>query len=339
MNIINYSGLVFLVFILTSGCEMKNNPVEVISLNASDSIARSLDTVTFSCKAQDSDGDKLSYEWQSTSGTIIADRDSARWIAPGKSGYYQISCKVVDGVGASDARTITIRVVGGIISGVVTNAVDGSLLEGVSVTIDEKSTMTNDVGEYEFYLSVESGIYDVSSILDLFCPYEGYFEILNDNESSAFTYNFSLSPFPKPGEIRMVLNWGPTPRDMDSHLKTPQIEGEVYHLMYNNRGSTDSAPYATLDVDDTDGYGPETMTIKQPFSGTYVYYIYQYSSTGSLQESGASIQIFNSPTCDGERIQVPKEGSGRYWYVCNIDGDSGDIIVVNQVQNSEPSYE
>ena len=339
MNIIKYSGLVFLVFILTSGCEMKNNPVEVISLSASDSIARSLDTVTFSCKAQDSDGDKLSYEWQSTSGTIIADRDSARWIAPSKSGYYQVSCKVVDGVGASDARTVTIRVVGGIISGVVTNAVDGSSLEDALVTIGEESTLTNDAGEYEFYLSVESGTYDVSSILDLFCPYEGYFEIPNNNVSSSFTYNFSLSPFPEPGEIRMVLNWGSTPPDMDSHLKTPEIEGAVHHIMYSNRGSTDSAPFATLDVDDTNGYGPETMTIKQPFSGTYVYYIYQYSSTGSLQESGASIQIFNSPTCDGARIQVPKEGSGRYWHVCNIDGDSGDITIVNQIQNSEPPYE
>lgn len=339
MKTIKYSSLLFLVFILVSACEMKNNPVEVISLIASDSITRSLDTVAFSCEAQDSDGDKLSYEWQSSSGTILENRDSARWIAPNKSGYYQVTCKVVDGVGSSDARTVTIRVVGGIISGIVTNAVDGSVLEGALVTIGEESMTTDDNGQYEFYLSLESGAYDVSSNLDLFCPYYGYFEISDDNVSNSFIFNFSLSPFPEPGEIRMVLNWGATPRDMDSHLKTPEIEGDVHHIMYSNRGSSNSAPYATLDVDDTDGYGPETMTIKQSFSGTYIYYIYQYSSTGSLQESGASIQMFNSPTCDGERIQVPKEGSGRYWYVCNIDGDSGGITVVNQIQSSEPSYE
>ena len=49
------------------------------------------------------------------------------------------------------------------------------------------------------------------------------------------------------------------------------------------------------------------------------------------------IQIYNSPTCDGETIQVPSEGEGRYWYVCNIDGEDGQITVVNQIQNSEPS--
>ena len=34
------------------GCEMENNPVELISLVASDSIARSGDTVVFACEAQ-----------------------------------------------------------------------------------------------------------------------------------------------------------------------------------------------------------------------------------------------------------------------------------------------
>ena len=147
-----------------------------------------------------------------------------------------------------------------------------------------------------------------------------------------------MSPIPEPGEIRMVLNWGENPSDLDSHLKTPQINGQRYHIMYSNRGSSNSNPFVTLDVDDTDGYGPETITIKQTFSGTYLYYIYQYSSTGNFSESGASIQIFNSPNCDGERIQIPIEGSGRYWYVCDINGDDGTINVINRVQNSEPSF-
>ena len=147
-----------------------------------------------------------------------------------------------------------------------------------------------------------------------------------------------MSPIPEPGEIRMVLNWGENPRDLDSHLKTPQINGQRYHIMYSNRGSSESIPFVTLDVDDTDGYGPETITIKQAYNGTYLYYIYKYSSNGTFSESGASIQIFNSPDCDGERIQVPIEGSGRYWYVCDINGEDGTINVINQVQNSEPSF-
>jgi len=338
MNLIKYIYLVSLVFLIMSGCEMKNGPVEVLSLSASDSIARSGDIVVLACDAQDSDGDKLTYEWRSSSGDISTDRDTARWTAPNQSGYYHVTCKVVDGVGASDAATVSIRVVGGIIRGLVTNAVDGSILEGATVSLGGSSAMTDESGEYNFYLAIQGGIYQVSSMIDSFCPYEGSFIIPDDYSSSLYTYNFSLSPIPEPGEIRMILNWGPSPSDLDSHLKTPEIEGQTHHISYGNRGSADSAPFVTLDVDDTNGYGPETITIKQSFSGTYVYYIYQYSSGGSLKGSGGSIQIFNSPTCDGEIIQVPSDGNGRYWYVCDIDGESGEITVINQIQNSEPSY-
>ena len=55
-------------FLILSGCEIENNPVELISLVASDSIARSGDVIVLACEAQDGDGDKLSYDWESTSG-------------------------------------------------------------------------------------------------------------------------------------------------------------------------------------------------------------------------------------------------------------------------------
>ncbi|HIG32632.1 MAG TPA: hypothetical protein EYQ09_04235 [Flavobacteriales bacterium] len=104
-----------------------------------------------------------------------------------------------------------------------------------------------------------------------------------------------------------------------------------------NRGSATAAPYVTLDTDNTQGYGPETITIKQSFEGTYIYYIKNYSNEETLANSGGTIQIYNSPDCDGETIEVPDEGSGRYWYVCDIDGASGDITIVNQIQEAEPA--
>ena len=212
------------------------------------------------------------------------------------------------------------------------------IIPGTLVVLDSDSTFSDENGQYEFYLSLENRSYLVHSSVDSFCPYHGSFIIPNDYSSSSFIYNFSMSPIPEPGEIRMVLNWGENPSDLDSHLKTPQINGQGYHIMYSNRGSSESIPFVTLDVDDTNGYGPETITIKQAYDGTYLYYIYKYSSNGTFSESGASIQIFNSPDCDGERIQVPIEGSGRYWYVCDINGEDGTINVINRVQNSEPSF-
>ena len=216
---------VCITFLILSGCEIENNPVELLSLVASDSIARSGDVVVLACEAQDGDGDKLSYDWESTSGELSVDRDTARWTAPGKSGYYHITCKVGDGVGASDAASIAIRVVGGVIQGVVTNAVNGESVSGVSVSIGSNTAITDEEGEYNIYTAIQSGTYQVSAVNDSFCPFDGSFQIPNNFSSSLFTYSFSVSPFPQPGEIRMVLNWGSQPSDLDSHLKTPEIEG------------------------------------------------------------------------------------------------------------------
>ena len=135
----------------------------------------------------------------------------------------------------------------------------------------------------------------------------------------------------------MILNWGETPPDLDSHLLTPIIGGSTYHVYYSSVGSYAEAPYAKLDTDDTDGYGPETITINQLFPGTYVYYIKNFNdASDGLKNSGAVAQIYSGESCAATIIEVPTDADGSYWHVCNIDGASGDITVVNQIQNSAP---
>ena len=432
MNHFKYIFYFTLIFFICSSCEIENNPVQIISLTASDSIVSGGNSTSLFCIAEDGDGDKLRYSWESSSGTIVSgNKDSAIWNAPIDIGYHTITCKVSDDNGSSDALGISIRVIpnriptaydttfeitsgfslngdlsaidpdgdplifsivtapnngianidnnssgaftytpsigytgtdsftfsasdGGLTSneavvtinineilgtlqGTVTNAINGVPLSNVTVTINDMEATTNENGTYTIYTEIISGEYLVNTSSDLFCPYNGTFQISDNYESDIFIFNFSLSPIPEAGEVRMVLNWGEEPSDLDSHLKTPQIEGQEYHIYYANRGSSDSAPYATLDYDVVSGYGPETMTIKQSFTGNYIYYIYQYSSSGSLNESGGSIQIYNSPDCSGETIYVPDQGSGRYWYVCDINGDTGEITVINQIQETEPT--
>ena len=399
MNLIKYFLPVTFIFILFSSCEIENNPVQVISLSASDSVVSRGSTVTLICVAEDGDGDKLRYSWKSALGTVVSgNKDSAVWTAPEENGYHTITCKVSDENGSSDALGISIMVVSnrvpiaydstaqtpgnvdyngslyaydidgdlltytivesptngnvnitnentgaftyspsigyfgedsftfiasdgslnsneavvninvteilGTIQGTVTNALNGTSISGVTVIINDLEAITDDNGIYTIYTELINGDYQVNTSSESFCPYLGFFEIPANYELANYTYNFSLSPIPEAGQIRMVLNWGELPSDLDSHLKTPEIEGQEHHIYFANRGSSDSAPYATLDWDVVSGYGPETMTINQSFSGNYIYYIYQYSSAGSLQESGGVIQIYNSPTCDGETIQV-----------------------------------
>jgi len=348
MRYIQYFGTVLLILLLIMGCEIENNAVELISLDAIDSsnqvitspVCQNGDVITLVCEAQDGDGDKLIYNWESSSGSLVVKKDTAWWTAPNMSGFYHVTCRVSDGVGASDGRSIAIRVVGGLLKGTVTNAVDGDGVSNVSVTIGESTGTTDENGDYSIYSSFKSGEHDVIGVRESFCPYSGIFLVSEDYASDTYTYNFSISPIPEVGEIRMVLNWGAQPRDLDSHLKTPEISGQSYHISYSNRGSATSPPYATLDIDKVDGFGPETVTIKQSFSGTYIYYIHHFGASlgaGSFPSSGGTIQIYNSPDCDGETFQVPNQGNGIFWYVCDIDGDSGDITIINQIQDSEPS--
>ena len=101
---------IFLVFLFFYGCEIKNSPVEILLIKSSDSIAFSNDIVKLYVNAKDGDGDKISYSWNSSFGDFTVNKDTAFWTAPRQSGYYNISCKVSDGVGSSDARYTTIRV-------------------------------------------------------------------------------------------------------------------------------------------------------------------------------------------------------------------------------------
>ena len=104
-----YLGI-FSVFLFFYGCEIKNSPVEILLIKSSDSIAFSNDIVKLYVNAKDGDGDKISYSWNSSAGDFTVNKDTAFWTAPRQGGYYNISCKVSDGVGSSDAKYTTIRV-------------------------------------------------------------------------------------------------------------------------------------------------------------------------------------------------------------------------------------
>ncbi len=90
-----------------------------------------------------------------------------------------------------------------------------------------------------------------------------------------------------------------------------------------------------VDFDDTDSYGPETMTIYQIFNGTYQYYIENYSETPAITTSQAVVQIYNQ-TGLLHTLQVPASGTGLFWYVCDVNGSTGQVIIRNVIQETAP---
>ena len=150
-------------------------------------------------------------------------------------------------------------------------------------------------------------------------------------------WNFSLSPSLE--GLRLVLNWGRLPLDLDAHLLTPKINGVNYHVQYATRylGQTNRPPYAQLDIDATDGFGPETITIASNIAGIYRYYVRNYKedqgNTGELTNSAAVVQIYATAGLI-QTVTVPPLGQGDYWDVCAIAG--GNITVINQIVSTAP---
>ena len=106
----------------------------------------------------------------------------------------------------------------------------------------------------------------------------------------------ALSPVLAAGETRIVLTWGASPRDLDSHLTGPDGAGGMFHVYYGDRESranpTSALADVELDTDSTDGYGPETITIRRQFAGPYCYSVHNFSGSPALGTSGAQVRVY-----------------------------------------------
>ena len=110
MKFILSTSLLFFILFYIWSCSRDNGSVEILSLNASDSLAEAGGLISLKCIAQDQDKDALVYSWESSSGSFSVIKDSAVWTAPMEFGIYFISCRVTDNYGASDVATVTINV-------------------------------------------------------------------------------------------------------------------------------------------------------------------------------------------------------------------------------------
>jgi len=213
----------------------------------------------------------------------------------------------VDGSGVSDAN---VSVIPGFNNA---PAFDGeSLTQGQSAI----NTSTDANGQYNLD-QIEAGQYTLVIKHDGYYNYTENVTIFDENNNSAMSLNESLTPQLTSTEIlRAKVEWGATPTDLDSHLVSYNTNTQTvnWHLYYANPTPTDSN--ATLDRDDTDGYGPETTTLNSiDDNDTYKYYIFNYSGDDALKNSDAKVDIvYNGRMYHSE---VPYE-DGNVWKVFEI---------------------
>jgi uncharacterized protein YfaP (DUF2135 family) len=221
----------------------------------------------------------------------------------------------------------------GTVEGTVRDATTGDGVDGATITVEgfsEFETLSSSDGT--FSMSSPAGEQSLQVELDGYQFPSIPVTVTEDQTTTVPEGETVGSPSVGTGQVRMVLTWGESPSDLDSHLLTPGGT-EIY---FGNSNPTNAG--ANLDRDDTTSFGPETITITAAQNGTYLYWVYNWSGTPSITTSNAKVELYDS-TGLVQTINVPTSGTGLYWNVLtlNYDGSNFGVSIVNQVQSSEPS--
>lgn len=146
-------------------------------------------------------------------------------------------------------------------------------------------------------------------------------------------YNrFSVSKLMDMGQIRIVLDWDNTPRDLDLHLE----KVGKYHISYQHmRVSSDRT--ARLDRDDMDGEGPETITITDvDDNATYNCYVHDYTNRNNpdskkLSKSKTKITVYHNNQLEFVLDVPTNKEEGTRWDAFQIKNTEFDKL--NRIAN------
>ncbi|TRW91482.1 tetratricopeptide repeat protein [Candidatus Methylobacter oryzae] len=172
---------------------------------------------------------------------------------------------------------------------------------------------------------INSNIGDDSGAL-LIVKKENFSDLVVKCPCAGMTY--AISPVMRNLDgMRVVLNWGENPNDLDSHVVYPNN-----HVYFEHMKGTD----AMLDVDDTSSFGPETITIERKHDGErYIYAVHNYSDRSNpnsnvLSASQAKVFVYVGQTLI-KTYYVPQNQAGNLWVVFAVT-EAGDIQDFNTIK-------
>ncbi|MDO4167689.1 MAG: cellulose binding domain-containing protein, partial [Eubacteriales bacterium] len=158
-----------------------------------------------------------------------------------------------------------------------------------------------------------------------------YFNIVILGGCNIGEQNGVVSPMMGESQMRVVLTWGETPRDLDAHMWCT-VSGDEGHVYYKSKTySSKNKLLCQLDVDDTSSYGPETITLRDDITGTYRYYVYNYSDEDEFGGCGAVVRVYLGGTAHPAYTFHVPSGQGRYWNVFTYHSSTGRIQVMNEM--------
>ena len=181
------------------------------------------------------------------------------------------------------------------------DAVSCKALDGVKVQLG-KIVYTTDLQGYitlPMMPFIEAGNLDMPMLVSK----DGYTKIKTRLIVAAGTVlnkRMLLSPSLAGNSMRFILQWNDEPRDLDLHL-----EGQGFHVSYRNMRAGGEA---TLDQDEQNGYGPETITLNNVKEGQqYKLYVVNYSAETGMDET-AKVLVYI-----GDRLDsiIPLNGTSN----------------------------
>jgi hypothetical protein len=224
------------------------------------------------------------------------------------------------------------------IQGVVRDASSGDGIVGASVAVNGIESVSDATGAYS-----ASGVIPGDHVLVTASAsgYQPFSTVLSLTSGESREQDIVLVPTAEyANQYRFVLTWGQDPQDLDSHLWVP-TGGETYnHVAFWNKGTLTGPPYAELDVDDVMSYGPETVTLLPNYSGNYIYAVHEWYGDGTLATSGAVVQLYAGNDLRYV-INVPTGecGEGWWWHVGELNAETGQFTLVNELRDTAPITE
>lgn len=218
---------------------------------------------------------------------------------------------------ANDCALITAT-----LNGNIKEALTGNNIRDVNVSVQRQDGM-----EVEAGVSDSNGNFTINNLVlshdfKIVINKEGY--KIGGIEHLEFIADLNVQLYMLPadwaGVAAIILRWGSSPADLDSHL----LFGST-HIHYGNK----SGNGAKLDLDDQKSYGPETVTIGYLVEGVnYEYYVQDYTNCknntgGHGTTAGANVQVWNSYAQKIAEYESP--GAGCRWNVFQMN-DDGEII-------------
>lgn len=165
------------------------------------------------------------------------------------------------------------------------------------------------------------------------------FDLLSINNSSSINSNAFAT---------IILRWQENPSDLDSHtlLTIDNTNVDVYfaNRQYGAVPQDRTNPCATsgviasLDLDDTTSYGPETTTICDGTKGPFDFKVHHYAGTSNIGNSPTSVELI---TRDGSRYEFTAPTTGftgddNVWNVFTIDTEQ-NVTTNNTIEENSSS--